>query len=95
MMKIDTANPGAPIRHPENTSQAAGRPAGSVRHSSPDRVHLSPVTQNVRAEESDSPERQAHVNQITASVQGGHYRVHPAVVSASVIRHSMVVSAHG
>jgi hypothetical protein len=56
-------------------------------------VELSTITGNVRAQAADSPQRTAHLAEVTDSVQSGRYRVDAEVVSASIIEHSMRVAA--
>jgi len=47
----------------------------------------------VRADATDSPQRAAHVVEVTDAVQSGRYRVDAEQVSASIIQHSMKAAA--
>jgi anti-sigma28 factor (negative regulator of flagellin synthesis) len=58
-----------------------------------DAVQLSMLSGTMRADQTDSPERTAHVAEVTDSVQSGRYQVDPAVVSASIIDRSMRAAA--
>ncbi len=65
---------------PAKTQQKGGAGGGS-----PDQVQLSNLSAQIRAEDSNSPERAAHLEKLSAAVQAGTYQVDSIAVSQKII----------
>ena len=62
---------------------------GDGSSSSADKVQLSSLGETLRASESESPERAAHLERLSAEVQAGRYHVDSAELSKSIIQDSI------
>ncbi len=62
---------------------------GDGSSSSADKVQLSNLSETLRASDSESPERAAHLERLSADVQAGRYRVDSAELSKSIIQDSI------
>ena len=62
-------------------SQAEGAPGASGS----DDVHLSELVKNLRSLASDSPERQAKLEELARSYAGGTYQVNPEATASGII----------
>jgi anti-sigma28 factor (negative regulator of flagellin synthesis) len=95
-MKINDANvagltsPG--IGKAQEAEQGArlrqGR-TGDGASSSTDQVQLSNLSETLRASESESPERAAQLERLSADVQAGRYQVDSAKVSKKIVQDSI------
>jgi flagellar biosynthesis anti-sigma factor FlgM len=95
-MKINDANvaglasPG--IGKTQEAEQGArlrqGR-TGDGTSSSTDQVQLSNLSETLRASDSESPERAAQVERLSADVQAGRYHVDSAKVSNKIVQDSI------
>ncbi|MEO8128411.1 MAG: flagellar biosynthesis anti-sigma factor FlgM [Bryobacteraceae bacterium] len=59
---------------------------GDRSSSSADKVQLSNLSETLRASDSESPERAAHLARVASAVQGGHYHVDSTVLSKSIVQ---------
>ena len=62
---------------------------GDGASSSTDQVQLSNLSETLRASESESPERAAHLERLSADVQAGRYHVDSAKLSKSIVQDSI------
>ena len=96
-MKINDANiqglGSQGIAKSPETDQAARARQNKVgdgsSSSSTDKVHLSNLSETLRATESESPERAARLERLSADVQAGRYHVDSAELSKSIINDSI------
>ncbi len=58
--------------------------------SSTDQVQLSNLSESLRASETESPERAAHLERLSAEVQAGRYHVDSAEVSKNIVDDSIL-----
>ena len=95
-MKINDANVAGLGSQGIGKAQEAEHGAG-VRQSrigdgsstSADKVQLSNLSETLRASESESPERAAHLERLSADVQAGRYHVDSAKLSKSIVQDSI------
>jgi flagellar biosynthesis anti-sigma factor FlgM len=59
-----------------------------VGNTSTDEVQLSNLSEQIRAEDSSSPERMAHLQKLSAAIEAGTYRVDATAVSRKIIDES-------
>ena len=87
-MKINDAN-GAGVsgvgRSQELTTTTVGSKGKSGGAGQQDQVSLSNLGSALGAQQTDSPERDALISQLSATVASGAYQVDPQAVSASII----------
>jgi|tagenome__1003787_1003787.scaffolds.fasta_scaffold15105764_1 anti-sigma28 factor (negative regulator of flagellin synthesis) len=95
-MKINDANIAGlasnGIGKPQEAEQGARvrqNRTGDGASSSTDQVQLSNLSETLRASESESPERAAHVERLSAEVQAGRYQVDSAVLSKNIVQDSI------
>lgn len=96
-MKINNENvPGdigsSGISKAQETNEAARGRQGRVGDgaaSSTDRVQLSNLSETLRASDSESPERAARLQQLTADIAAGRYHADSTEVSKSIIKDSI------
>jgi len=62
---------------------------GDGASSSTDQVQLSNLSETLRASESESPERAAHLERLSADVQAGRYHVDSKELSKNIIQDSI------
>ena len=75
-------------RAQEATRASAGRSSGpsqSGRSGSSDDVHLSELVRSLRSLAAESPERQAHIEQLTRTYARGAYQVNAQALAGKVI----------
>jgi len=63
--------------------------AGSAASTDPDNVSLSNLSGSVRASLSDSPERAARLEQLSAQVAAGTYHVDSATLSKDIVNETL------
>ena len=71
----------------QETSRAAsnGRPTAASSTTSGDDVHLSELVRSLRSLATESPERQAHIEQLARAHANGTYQVDAQAVAGKVI----------
>jgi flagellar biosynthesis anti-sigma factor FlgM len=85
------ASTGASGTQQTSRSGKTGRPAdssaaNSTANSTPsDDIHLSELVRSLRSLAADSPERQAHIEQIARAYAEGTYKVDPEATAAKII----------
>jgi anti-sigma28 factor (negative regulator of flagellin synthesis) len=95
-MKINDANltglGSTGIGKAQETEQSArvrqGR-TGDGASSSTDQVQLSNLSETLRASESESPQRAAHLERLSAEVQAGRYQVDSTELSKNIVQDSI------
>jgi flagellar biosynthesis anti-sigma factor FlgM len=92
-MKINDANVGgtgaAPATNGVGGSAAAkAQLKVGVGNTSTDEVQLSNLSEQIRAEDSSSPERAAHLQKLSAAIEAGTYRVDATAVGRKIIDES-------
>jgi flagellar biosynthesis anti-sigma factor FlgM len=92
-MKINDANVGGTGAAPATnavggTAAAKAQPKVGAGNTSADEVQLSNLSEQIRAEDSSSPERAAHLDKLSAAVDAGTYRVDAATISRKIIDES-------
>ena len=76
------ARPNEAVR--TNTANRATT-SGAANPSSNDDVHLSELVRSLRSLASDSPERQAQIEQLTRTYANGNYRVDAGATASAII----------
>ena len=76
--KAHEAEQGARVRQ--------GRTGDGSASSTTDQVQLSNLSEVLQAAGSESPQRAAHIERLSADVQAGRYQVDSAVVSKSIVQ---------
>ena len=88
-MKVNDPNLSSLTSTQASRAQQAERTsanASNVRGSTPsDDVHLSELVRSLRALAADSPERQAHLEQIARAYANGSYKVDAEATAAKII----------
>lgn len=89
-MKVNNPNLSSLAANEASRAQGAtrgGRPQGAPETgaSSGDDVHLSELVRSLRALATDSPERQAHLEQLARAHAAGTYQVNAEAVAGKVI----------
>jgi flagellar biosynthesis anti-sigma factor FlgM len=89
-MKINDANVGgtgaAPAANAVGGAAAAkAQPKVGAGNASTDEVQLSNLSEQIRAEDSSSPERAAHLEKLSSAVDAGTYRVDATAISRKII----------
>jgi len=75
---------------PGRTAKGAGSTGAAPGLSGPgDDVHLSELVRSLRALAAESPEREAHIQNIARSYAQGNYRVDPEATAEGVIRDAL------
>ena len=69
----------------QTRAAAAGAGASAAGGASTDDVHLSELVRSLRSLASDSPERQARIEQLARSAANGSYQVDPQATADGVI----------
>ena len=95
-MKINDANVAglgsqgiAKTQEAEQGARVRQSRIGDGSSSSADKVQLSSLSETLRASDSESPERAAHLEWLSADVQAGRYHVDSAELSKSIIQDSI------
>lgn len=96
-MKINDSNQLAASQSSAARLQQAAYSSGAARTQQPhdissasgDNVHLSSLSASIRAQNTESPDRSAHVARLAAAVQGGTYKVDAAAVSRGLVNDSI------
>ncbi len=92
-MKVNDPNL-APVTSPEVNRSQQSQPTGpttrltispSVASGSYDDVHLSELVRSLRSLASESPERQARLEQIARSYANGTYKVDPGATASKIV----------
>jgi flagellar biosynthesis anti-sigma factor FlgM len=81
------ASTGASGTQQTSRSGQTARPADSAANSTApgDDIHLSELVRSLRSLAADSPERQAHIEQIARSYADGTYKVDPKATAGKII----------
>ncbi|HYZ87292.1 MAG TPA: flagellar biosynthesis anti-sigma factor FlgM [Bryobacteraceae bacterium] len=64
---------------------ARGNRAGAAGAATSDQVSLSDLSSAIRAAQSDSPERTAHLEKLSADFQTGRYKVDAQALSKAIV----------
>jgi anti-sigma28 factor (negative regulator of flagellin synthesis) len=84
-MKIDDRNLNGISASPLGRTPAAGAPAEPAGPAREDQVHLSDLAGRLRSLSSDTPERAAYLEKLSAEVEAGRYTVDAQALSRKII----------
>lgn len=93
-MRADNQNPtgissSQPVRTPEteavNRQGPAGAPSGPAGPAGEDQLHLSDLAGRLRSLSSDTPERAAYLENLSAEIEAGRYTVDAQALSRKII----------
>jgi anti-sigma28 factor (negative regulator of flagellin synthesis) len=94
-MKVNDPNLSALSSTGMSKTQAAvradGRPAGVSGAAGPggDDVHLSELVRILRSLASESPERQAHIEQLARTYASGGYQANPEAIAGKIVEDAL------
>jgi flagellar biosynthesis anti-sigma factor FlgM len=92
-MKINDANVGGTgaaqaANAVGGAAAAKAQPKAGAANTSTDEVQLSSLSEQIRAQNSNSPERAAHLEKLSAAIDAGTYRVDSTEISRNIIDES-------
>lgn len=84
-MRIDNRNPIGISASQLGRTPAAGAPAGPAGPAGENQIHLSNLAGCLRSLSSDTPERAAYLEKLSAEIEAGRYTVDAGALSRKII----------